>query len=101
VHTAQRCHANNRLGSAQILKQLDHAPYTVLQRAQRVALGTLLFKCVSLGSRASPSTDRELVHSLSCVGLRERLDSALRSHQVTLILQVTPLSSRIHWVHVC
>ncbi|KAI0345275.1 phospholipase A-2-activating protein [Trametopsis cervina] len=56
------------LWAKDILEKLGEAPFTVLSRPQRVSVGTILF-------------------NLSCIGLRERLDPALRSLHVTLILQ--------------
>ncbi|THG97700.1 hypothetical protein EW026_g4355 [Hermanssonia centrifuga] len=60
---------DNGAWAGHILKKLGEAPYTVLSKNQRVALGTILF-------------------NLSCVGLRENLDSGLRTLHVTLILSI-------------
>ena len=49
---------------------------------QRLAHG--LFQSL----RYKPLTTRPVLYSLSCVGLRERLDSSLKALQVTFILQV-------------
>ncbi|KAI0761444.1 phospholipase A-2-activating protein [Irpex lacteus] len=57
------------LWAKDILEKLGEAPYTVLSKPQRVALGTVLF-------------------NLSTIGVREPLDPSLRSLLVTLVLQI-------------
>ncbi|KAI0683709.1 phospholipase A-2-activating protein [Cytidiella melzeri] len=52
----------------EILEKLGEAPYTILSKPQRVAVGTILF-------------------NLSCVGLRQRLEPELRTLLLTLVLQ--------------
>lgn len=76
----------------QIFDRLGEAPYTVFSKQPRIALSTILFKCVVLCS-VQLTGSSVIYPSFSCICIREPASSHLRTAHVALILEVRSLSS--------
>jgi hypothetical protein len=76
------------LNDYQILENLGQLPYTLLNKMQRVAFATILFKCVVM----FPQILVRLIgfNSISCTMLHTSIDATLQDTYMTLVLGVCP-----------
>lgn len=93
-----KCTLNYRqsrsLNCGQILEGLGQVPYTLLNKTQRVAFATILFKYVILALKSLWKLLKLhfFFDSISCSILRTPIDTALQPQYLTLVLGVRSLS---------
>jgi phospholipase A-2-activating protein len=76
------------LNNHQILENLGLLPYTLLNKTQRVAFATILFKCVVMFSQLPVRLI--FFNSISCTMHHTSIDTTLQDTYITLILGVRP-----------